>query len=69
MFLYHLLLPRIHLVAGPLSCPMDWSNTEWQQAKATYLNNVKYAGEHCSKVKNTMNNLSFNSILLEGLTN
>ena len=51
MFLYDLLLPRIHLVAGPLSCPMDWSNTEWQQAKATYLNNVKHAGEHCSKVK------------------
>lgn len=40
---------KIHLVAGPLSCPMDWSNAEWQQAKATYLNNVKHAGEHCSK--------------------
>jgi hydroxypyruvate isomerase len=45
---------KIHLMAGALNTPMDWNNSEWQQAKVAYISNVKYAAEKCSQKNITL---------------
>ena len=42
---------RIHVVAGTVPTPMDWSDPIWQAAKKTFLANMQYAADECSKVR------------------
>ena len=41
----------VHMLADGLSSPLDWTSSEWQQARTTYLNNITYAADECAKVR------------------